>query len=264
MTATKQHAGTVAKAFAIVSHLTHAGPASLSEIARALDLSTSSTHRLLSELVQQGTLRQVGDKRYALAPVAWEAGVRALQDIHPNLMELSSGALQLIAWELRRPASLSLPFGVDTLYIARASAPDPIPLYTPIAARRPTYSNAAGKAMLAFDDEDAVNAVSAAGLPRQTEATITTAKALRAQLAEAKQEAVAFNLGEMQPERYAIGVPILDERERPVAGLTLSVPQHDWSPEVVSDAVLVMHAHARRLSMALGYRGTVLGRDGLA
>src|SRR5690606_6578667 len=58
--------------------------------------------------------------------------------------------------------------------------------------------------------------------------------------------------------------PILDADEQPVAGFAVSIPRERFSDELVARATSVLHAHASRLSMALGYGGAVFRQDRLA
>src|SRR5690606_34696306 len=119
-------------------------------------------------------------------------------------------------------------------------APNPIPQYAPIAERRPAYCAAAGKAMLAFQSEAAIEAVCAHGLEGFTANTITRPATLREELARARASAVACNRGEIQLERYGVGVPILDADEQPVAGFAVSIPRERFSDELVARATSVL------------------------
>ena len=221
-------------------------------------------HRTLATLVGEGWLSQLPDKRYVLSSSMWETGVRSLEYVHPNLLELASVAVQTAAAELGEATSLGVPCGVDTLFIARVSPPSPNPLYTPVAIRQPAHSNASGKVMLAFEDDAAFDAVCARGLAAVTENTITSPKALRAELLEARRAAVAFNHGEMNPDRRGIAVPVLTAAERPAAALGSSVPVEHYSEEFARHAIAVLHEHAWQLSMALGYRGAAFRRNRFA
>lgn len=259
-----ERVSTLAKADAISCYLGNAGPASLSQIARALSLSTSSTHRLLGGLLKQRNVRQLPDRRYALSVSMWEIGVQALGHVHPNLLELASHATQMIAAEVGEAATLSVPLGVETLFIGRTTVPRPVPLYSPTAECRPAYCAAAGKAMLAFQGEAAFEAVCEHGLGAFTESTITRPSMLRGELAAARTAAVALNRGEIQAERFGVGVPVLGADGQPVAGFAVSIPRERWREEVVARATTTLHAHASRLSMALGYGGAVFRQDRLA
>ncbi len=252
------------KATGVFDYLARSGPSNLSELARGLDAPTSSVHRTLSSLVGEGWLSLLPDKRYALSASMWETGVRSLEYVHPNLLELASLAVQSAAAEIGEATSLGVPCGVDTLFVARVSAPNPNPFYTPVAIRQPAYTSASGKVMLAFAEEATFDAVCAGGLRAFTKNTVTSRRALRAELLEAKRDAVALNRGEMNVGRRGLAVPVLTADERPAAALGSSLPVERFSEEFVRNATAVLHEHAAHLSMALGYRGPAFREDRFA
>jgi len=252
------------KATGIFDYLARSGPTNLSDLARGLDAPTSSVHRTLTSLVGEGWLSQLPDKRYALSSSMWETGVRSLEYVHPNLLELASVAVQSAAAEIGEATSLAVPCGIESLFVARVSAPNPNPLYTPVAIRQPAYSNASGKVMLAFEDSAAFEAVCAKGLRPFTKNTITSRRALRAELLQARRDAVALNRGEMNLDRRGVAVPVLTAGERPAAALGSSLPVERFSDDFLARATAVLQEHASHLSMALGYRGPAFREDRFA
>jgi DNA-binding IclR family transcriptional regulator len=254
----------LAQATFVLEFLGRSGPSTLSDVARGLEIPLSTAHRILGSLVDEGWLTQLADKRYVPSPAMWEAGILSLQHLHPHFVELLSEFAQRIAADLDEAASVAVPFGTETLYVGRVSRPNPLPLYAPVALRWPVHCSASGKVMLAFEDDEAFEAVCAEGLTQVTSNTIASPEALRAELIEARRTAVAFNRGEMNVDRRGVAVPVLTSDGRGAAALGCSLPADRFTEAWVANAVHVMHGYASHLSLVLGYRGSAFDRDRFA
>lgn len=83
----------------------------------------------------------------------------------------------------------------------------PIRLPTRRGGRKPAYCTALGKALVAYDD-DALQAVTAAPMPRKTANTITAPDALWTELNRVRGEGVAFDRGEAYADLVCVAAPI--------------------------------------------------------
>jgi len=254
----------LAKAVAILQHVSIYGPTTLSEVARALGLTTSTAHRVLASLTDEGLLEQHADKRYVLSASLWETGVRSLEQIHPNLLDLSAPITQLASAELRVTTNLAMLSGADVLFVGRASFREPFPVYTPLADRMAACTTASGKALLAFQDEAIVDAVCEGELRSTVEGTGPPPADLRDELLETRRSGFAFNHGTPEIRRHGLAVPVLDADGTAILAIGASASAEDFTTGFRNAALDVLRRHALRKSMTFGYRGEILRQERLA
>jgi len=220
---------------------------SLGEICAATGYPRSTTHRLVASLKEIGFLDQDRQRdRYRLGLKLYELGNIVLgnmdlpREARPHvdaLSRISGHAVHLAVFD-----------GQQAVVILRS---DPVgdgatPLTLIEAA--PVHCTSVGKAILAFQPVDVVESVIANGLKPFTEATITNAKRLRAELAGIRERGYAVDNAEHQPGLRCIGAPIRDSAGRVIAGISVSGPA--WripAAEISGLAKIVLH-HARQIS----------------
>lgn len=253
----------LAKSASVVQLLAAKGEQSISEVSAELGLSKTGAHRIVS------TLREVGlagqdprSRRYHLSPLLWEYAVQALQ--RTPLFELAVRQVQFLARRAGCSTNLSLPDGAETLFVLRVGMEEGMPLTHPISLRRPAYCNAAGKAMLAFQDPAQVERVLEAPLLPITPSTITDPVQLREELQQIRAERLAYNRGEMDPRVHGLASPIFNSAGEPVAALALAARPEDFTPEFVANARQQVLAATREVSRALGFRDEVPGASSIA
>ncbi len=105
------------------------------------------------------------------------------------------------------------------------------------------HSSAGGKAMLAhFDEERVEEIVEQWGLPAFSENTITDPETLFDELAEVREDGVAYSRGEYLRGISAVGAPILDNDGTVYGAVTVAGPQHrlenEWEENDLRDRLL--------------------------
>ncbi|MDT0268988.1 IclR family transcriptional regulator [Streptomyces sp. DSM 44915] len=175
---------------------------SAAELARRLDLPTSTAHRLARALLAGGFLEQDHrTARYRLGPAVTELGrlsyhQRGLHAVAPELADLAerTGAT----------ADLALRSGPYAVIVAGGSV-------TPrVGLRRPLHSTALGKVLLAWPRPGEGGAESLPPLPAFTERTIVDATLLAAELDRVRAQRYAVNDGESAQGVRTLAVPVLD------------------------------------------------------
>jgi DNA-binding IclR family transcriptional regulator len=111
----------------------------------------------------------------------------------------------------------------------------PIRLPTRRGGRKPAYCTALGKAIAAYDD-DAIDAVTAAPMPRKTANTITEPVALWTELKRVREDGVAFDRGEAYEELVCVAAPIRCSG-RAIAAVSVTGPAGRMRWSVVTEAV---------------------------
>ncbi|MFE6840539.1 IclR family transcriptional regulator [Streptomyces sp. NPDC057705] len=195
------------------------GPHRLTDVATAAAVPKSSTFRILASLVEQGFVRQEAESRYGVGP-----RLRGLSALVGGGEPPSIGR---ILGELRentgQTVHLALHSGETITYIRKLEGDQPFRTASRIGMRMPLHTTAIGKSILARLPADEVrDLIAAAGLPRRTPRTLTTARALHAQLAEVRARGYALDDEENEPTIRCIGAAVLGPSGRPVGGVSVT------------------------------------------
>ena len=176
---------------------------SLADLNKRTRLPKSTLHRLVDQLCQVGWLeRDHGGYRVGLR--MFEFGTLAVDG--NRLHEAAFPHLQALASRTGLAAQLAILDHAEVVYLERIVV-GPIRLPTRRGGRKPAYCTALGKAMAAYDD-DAIQAVLAAPMPRKTTQTITEPAALRTEFRRVREAGVAYDRGEAYEELVCVAAPI--------------------------------------------------------
>jgi len=200
---------------------------SLSEISRRAQLTLSTTHRLVGELMAWGGLVRTGDGRYAI-------GVRVLElgSLEPSGMELRDVAPPYLG-DLHAATDANIHLAVrdhlDVVYIYNLRSRRGVQVPGRLGGRWPLRATATGRVLLAAAPQDLVDEVlgdgDAAPAARQEHAV-----QLWRGLADVRRAGFAVVEDTITPGVTAIAVPIRGERDRTVAALGITVASCDRAP----------------------------------
>src|SRR6478609_9411911 len=141
----------------------------LTEIADASGLATSTAHRLVAELEREGLLERMPDRTYRLGVRLWEFASRTPGAL--GLRELARPWLGAVHARVRQHTQLGVLSGRDVLFIERLSERDAVLNATLIGGRIPLPVSSTGLVLLAHATPSLVDEVVAAGWPAYTPET---------------------------------------------------------------------------------------------
>jgi IclR family pca regulon transcriptional regulator len=229
----------------------------IADMADALDLGRSTTHRYATTLVTLGYLEQGPSRKYRLSARVSDIGISLLDS-----MAVRRAAREHLC-DLRartgRTVSLAIRDGNEISYIDRwpgaRRGQYAIDLGLGVGSRVPVHCCAAGKALLAALSEDELRAALAQLRPhRRAPHTLTTKAALRAELARIADGAdggVAVEDEELRGARRALAAPVLDTGGSPLAAVELAVPADAYSrTQLVRQLAPLVTATATRIADA--------------
>jgi IclR family pca regulon transcriptional regulator len=201
----------------------------LSDVARATGLTRAAARRFLLTLLDLGYVRSDG-RLFSLTPRVLDLGYSYLSSI--SLPEVAEPHLERLVAEVHESSSVSVLDTGDVVYVARIPTSRIMAVSINVGTRFPAYATSMGRVLLAGLPEDELDAYLArTELRRLTPKTITTTKALHAELARVRAQGWALVDQELEEGLRAIAAPIRDRSGRVVAAANVSAHASRTSPD---------------------------------
>jgi IclR family pca regulon transcriptional regulator len=225
----------------------------ISELAKRLGLTRSTTHRYVATLAKLGFLDQdETTRKYRLGIRVLDLGFAVLGSL--ELREIAVPYLQRLTAATGHTSNLAIRDDTDVILIDRIRGRPcryhHFEFNLHVGSRLPSYCSATGKALLAFlpppELDELLDRVEL--LPRGPR-TLVSRTALIAELAQVRRTGFAFNDEELESGLRSIAVPVRSRAGTVVAAINLAAP---WSPAAMSDLAdqfgPVLQATARQIS----------------
>jgi IclR family acetate operon transcriptional repressor len=232
----------IARGLRVLEYLARQGaPTRLTDVAAAVGLQKSTTHRTLSALVKAGYVDHVkGSGGYAATLKLWELGTNTL---HTHAIQRAAGG---VLPELHRATgetvSLTILVGDDVLYLDKILSPRKAKFATRVGSRIPAPLTASGKAMLAHlrDARARINRVAA----QLKDSDAIDVDALMHELAQARARGYAHL--DCAHGVLSIAAPVMTRSRLPAGALTVSAPVDRITPQARNAMIeRVLYASAR-------------------
>lgn len=225
----------------------------LSEVAARSGLPVSTAYRLVGELTRWGGLERGEDNRYQVGIRLWELGQHAARE----LSDVARPFLQDLFEVTRENVHLCVRVGADALYLQRFYGSRRVPLTARVGGRLPLHATAAGKVLLAYEEEWVREAYLAGTMERRTAFTITEPGRLSRELAAARHRGYAVTSEEIRLGSCSVAVPVLggDGAITAAIGMVLESSR----ARMVAAMVPPLQGTAGRIETALRQSGPVRG-----
>jgi len=231
----------------------------ISDLARALGLTRSTSHRYAATLARLGYLQQNPQTRkYRLGPRVLDLGFSAINSM--ELRQISAPHLQQLSDETGRTVNMAILDGVDIVYIDRCRTSQQgqreIDLDLHVGSRLPAYCTSMGKVLMAFlPAEELAALIDRVQFADRGPNTISTKGALAAELERVRERGVGVNNEELAYGLRSIAVPVWGSGGRVVAAINVAVHRSAGSIEELADRLSPSLRHAAaEISARLGYR----------
>lgn len=221
----------VIRTLQICAALADEQPTGVRELARSTGEPRSTVQRALESLEAAGwATRQSG--RWSLTLLTAAIGLKAgsadslREAARPamlRLLELSDEAVRLWLPDRRRAVLVE---SYDGRRAVRYVSP-------PLGESLPLHAGAAGKAILAGWPPAELDAYLAGRLDQLTAHTLVDRKRLMKDLAATRRRGYAVTDGEAREDIGGVAAAVLDPTRRPVAALSLALPMHRVTPQLV-------------------------------
>jgi DNA-binding IclR family transcriptional regulator len=199
----------VSKALALLRVVVETSTASrLSDLADAVDLPKSTTHRLLKALEEAGFVGRAGP-RYQIGDRAFELAQAAHRSRYGSLRDAAQAPLGQVFVHGSAAVHLAVLEGREVLYLEKLTGRDGCTLPTRVGARMPATCTALGKAILAHSPLAVVRDALAPPLPRTTAYSIADPRRLVEELGVVRRDGVAWEREEARLGVSCVAAPVL-------------------------------------------------------
>jgi DNA-binding IclR family transcriptional regulator len=220
--------GSLRRALALLKELGSADEAGLrlTELVGRTGLETSTAHRLLACLVEEGFLQKLDNKRYMLGPQLFELGL--VSAARMDRYAAAEGPLRDLAGRVGAVAVLNQRSAWETIYLKRVPCPTTgMTIRGTVGTRLPIGIGAGGVALLASMDAAKAEELLRANDHRYRRFHRHAPDLLRRRLDQARQDGFAVTESFRHPGVNALGLVIPAAEGSPELSLGLVGPDID-------------------------------------
>lgn len=243
------------RAVRILDFVSAAGaPPTAADLARALGLPKSSAHGLLATMLELGLLARAGDGTFRLGahPMHWANGFLAQFDLVGEFQRYFAEQAELS----RHTITLSVLEGRDVIYLACRNSADPLGFTFRIGMRLPAPFTATGKILLSALPDAALRQRFGQHWPAAlTPHSVAGLPAFLAEMRDTRARGFSIDEGQVREGMHCIGAAIRDFSGEPVAGIAVSLLEHEATPAAMQATGTQLAAVAAALSRRLGMPG---------
>lgn len=208
----------------------------LSEVARATELTRAAARRFLLTLVDLGYVSFDG-KYFALTARVLELGYSFLSSI--SLPDVAQPHLERLSARVGESCSASVLEGTDVVYVARVAVSRIMAVRINVGTRFPAHATSMGHVLLAgLSSEELGTYLRAAELTKLTTQTLSSEPELRAELDRVRVQGYALVDQELEEGLRSVAAPVRKRDGRVVAAVNVSTHAGRLSETTVRDDIV--------------------------
>lgn len=242
------------KAFSILNIISdYSEGLSLTEIAELMGISKSSTHHLVSTLVNNGYLKQNEfNKKYKLGLKTIEIGNKCLKNL--SLYHIGFSYLKEIVDSINETVYLAKIEGIHLSIIETLNSTHTIRPFDVNVTDNEYHASALGKILLSTLDENTLKSfLKHKALTKYTKNTITSFDKLKNELKNIVEKKIAFDHEELENGLCCIASPILNPRAKIIGVIGVSIPKQRFNSKKESEIANLLNNTTLKISEELGY-----------
>jgi len=226
------------------------------EIADKLGSTSSAVYPILFTLEKYGYLeRSKKDKRYSIGLTFLRKGSLVLKKL--DIRNCAQPFLEQLMLSFNENVHLAILDGGKVMYIDRKEAGQSLMIRSYIGKKVPANCTALGKAMIAFLEEQELEAfLEKEELVRMTENSIVDANDLKSELEKVRSDGYAIEIEEFQKGGICIAAPVRNHQENVVAAISISIPKSrflDLDNDTSKELIKEIKNTALNISKNMGY-----------
>ncbi len=195
------------------------------EISKELGIHKATVSRILLTLSEHGYIRRnIQTKKFSLGPAILQLAKVIKQSLDNNIVQIAKPHIDELRNTVDETVVLEVISGKNTMIAYLAEVPRKIRLAGTLGDVLPLHTAAGAKAILAFSNPDFTDSILATTLQSYTPNTITDLTVLKEQFAEIKACGYSIDNQEHDIGVSAIGAPIFNNDNEPMAALVIVGP----------------------------------------
>ncbi|QQE77726.1 IclR family transcriptional regulator [Alicyclobacillus sp. SO9] len=224
----------------------------VTEMARSLQISKSTVHRVFTTLEKAGFVRKDEDThRYRLG-----LSVLSLAGVLMSNMEIYREGQHLLEDFVNRfdeSVHLAVLEGYSTVYVSKLESQHPVKILTHLGRKNPLHCTSSGKVILAYQSQEMIEEVIQMGLHKFTKTTITKPNVFRRHLDEIREAGYAISHSELRDGVASIAVPVRDYTRNVIGAVTVVGPEQRFTPRKMDELSKQLIRVGKEISTRLGY-----------
>lgn len=233
--------------------LAREGPLGVRALAQRLKIPLGSVHRMLLDLEEERAVERTEDGLWELSHRLLEITGRQLDRV--QFPRLARSFAERIARSTGETVNVNAVNGLTVVTVDKVRGDEGMQLDMRIGSRGALHCGGAAKAILAYMDEADQERALLMPMPSFTATTITTASALRQEIARIRQRGYAIDNQEIVMGVFCVSVPILDRLGRPVGAISITGSSPKAPGPAVQPMVEMLNEACGSVSRRLGYLG---------
>ena len=224
------------------------------EISQKLGFHKATVSRILLTLMKSAFLEQNPQTRkFRLGASILSLGSAARHSLKTNMVQIAKPHIDELRDRLRETIVLEALSGKNTFMAYIAEGPRRVRIAGTLGDRLPIYAAAGAKAILAFSLPEVVENLLDQEMPRLTPNTITDPRIFKRQLKLIRHQGFSYDNEEIDIGISAVGAPIFNHEDKPVAALVVAGPSQRVTWGSGSAIVPLLKDTAAKISAQLYY-----------
>src|SRR5262249_53317729 len=225
---------------------------SVTELARRCGMHKSSASRLLATLETRGFVRQDPvTSKYALGFRLLELASFVVSRF--DLRQVARPVLDTLCHACQETTNLAVFDGREAVNIDQVLIPQAIQYIGWVGRRTPAHCSSPGQALRAWQPAAVIDQFLAEPLAPYTERTLTDPEALRAELAQIREQGYAIADEEFQEGLVAVAAPVFGPDAQPLGVISISAPTFRTPTERKAELARQVREAAAEISLLLGH-----------
>ena len=222
----------------------------LSDVAKATDLTRATARRFLLTLAELGYVRADGPM-FSLTPRVLDLGYSYLSSL--SLPEVAGPHLEALTKQVNESASVSILDGTDIVYVARVPVSRIMTVSITIGTRFPAFATSMGRVLLAgLSPGDLDDYLAKVDLTPLTGRTIASTDALRQELSRVRTAGFCVVDSELEEGLRSLAAPIRDRAGKVVAAANISTQTARYTAAAIrKDLVPALLSTAEAIALDL-------------
>lgn len=219
-----QGAQSFARSIGVLQLIADSGDAlSRTDLMKQCGLTRPTLYRIIASLEAEGLIEATRDNRYRLGGRLVNLARTALD--HNDVRKIAAPVLGQLRDATGETVHLAIPAGDELVYIDKIESRQAVRMASSIGTRVPMHSTGVGKAYLsALPVAEATALIDRLALPAITRYTTTDPGKLKKSVARARKQGYVRDDQENETGIVCFGAAILEDSDRPVASLSVSIP----------------------------------------